>query len=580
MRSENPVSLIEGKDAPLEYSITTMQDQLKQLGFNVVEASWLNPVEHVWSVHLHERDCPLLYTNGKGATQLAARASALGEFIERLSWHYFWSNFHLGQTRANLPVVHFPQEHWFAPPADGRLPAGILNPELHAFYNPDDALTYPTLVDLNSGNTERGICALPFERLSDSANCWIPVNILGNLYVSNGMAAGNTPLEARTQALAEIIERYIKFKVFSENLCLPDIPPQVIARYPHIAQGIEALREAGFGILVKDASLGGVFPVLNITLLHPEDQGCFSSFGAHPRFDIALERALTELLQGRAFDKLANFPEPSFNQAEVADFPNLEQHFIDSSGTVGWRFLSSAADFAFCDWYFSHHTADDYQWLVDCIHEQGHQIYLADFTNLGVYSCRIIVPGMSEVYQVDDLEWENNSIGNAIRPAILRLNQLNHNECKALLNRLQTLGLTDDRAIWEIIGLAADPDSAWKTLRIGELKTLLALAIGDSDAILEGCEWIHYFGQLSTDRAQVYRCINALIQCGQPSAYQTALKALYGADTLTLAQALLAGHVRFFGLNELGGDMSGSRLHTQLLAAYDKLQINRSYPHH
>jgi len=72
---------------------------------------------------------------------------------------------------------------------------------------------------------------------------------------------------------------------------------------------VRALRAAGFGILVKDASLGGQYPVMNVTLLNPHDQGCFSSFGAHPRFEIALERALTELLQGRALDTLNEFPE-------------------------------------------------------------------------------------------------------------------------------------------------------------------------------------------------------------------------------------------------------------------------------
>jgi len=38
--------------------------------------------------------------------------------------------------------------------------------------------------------------------------------------------------------------------------------------------------ETGFA---RDASLGGRYPVMNVTLLHPKDQGCFPSFGAHPR---------------------------------------------------------------------------------------------------------------------------------------------------------------------------------------------------------------------------------------------------------------------------------------------------------
>ena len=80
---------IPGKDASLEASIAAMRARLAALGFAVEERSWLNPVDGVWSVHVRERDCPLLFTNGKGASQLAARASALGEFFERLSCNYF-----------------------------------------------------------------------------------------------------------------------------------------------------------------------------------------------------------------------------------------------------------------------------------------------------------------------------------------------------------------------------------------------------------------------------------------------------------------------------------------------------------
>ena len=68
---------IPGKDASLEAAIARMQGQLAALGFTVEEKSWLNPIEGIWSVHVADRDCPLLYTNGKGASELAARASAL-----------------------------------------------------------------------------------------------------------------------------------------------------------------------------------------------------------------------------------------------------------------------------------------------------------------------------------------------------------------------------------------------------------------------------------------------------------------------------------------------------------------------
>jgi ribosomal protein S12 methylthiotransferase accessory factor len=564
-------SFIPGKDASLESTIQTMQQKLATRGFHLDESSWLNPVESIWSVHVRDRECPMLFANGKGGTMLAARASALGEFFERLNTHYFWTHFYLGATRANRPFVHYPQERWFAPTPDGSWPAELLNAELHAYYNPEGGIDGRVLVDLNSGNVERGICALPYTRLRDGARTWIPVNIIGNLYVSNGMAAGNTLMEARSQALSEIFERHIKNRIISEGLCLPEVPDDVIARYPGIAAGIKGLRDAGFGILVRDASLGGRYPVMNVTLLHPKDQGCFASFGAHPRFEVALERALTELLQGRALDALESFPEPGFDMDEIAMASKLEIHFVDSSGVISWNFLGGTPDYPFVDWNFSTTTAEDYAWLCACVEAEGKDIYVADFTEQGAYSCRILVPGMSEIYPVEDLEWENNSVGNQIRPALVRLPSLSDAESRALLAELQTLNLNDERPLWEILGLAIPVDTAWKELRIGELKTLLALAVGDEEATREGCDWIHHFQEMNPARRLVYRCIESLMNLDGADDYRRALDLLYGAETVRQAGALLDRSERFFGLDKLGADMEGSQMHQTLLAAYDKL---------
>ncbi len=564
-------SFIPGKDASLESTIRTMQAKLQLRGFTLNESSWLNEIESIWSVHVKDQDCPMLFANGKGATELAARASALGEFFERLGTHYFWTHFYLGQTRANRPFVHYPQERWFMPEADGSWPAGMLNPELHAFYNPEGEIDAEVLVDLNSGHIERGICTLPYTRLRDGAQTFIPVNIIGNLYVSNGMAAGNTLMEARSQALSEIFERHIKYRIISEGLCLPEVPDAVIARFPGIEAGIAGLRKAGFGIIVRDASLGGKYPVMNVTLLHPKDQGIFASFGAHPRFEIALERALTELLQGRALDTLEGFPAPGFDMDEINAVANLEIHFVDSSGVISWDFLGATPDFEFADWNFSSSTAEDYAWLCQAVEAEGRDLYIADFEEQGAYSCRILVPGMSEIYPVEDLEWENNSVGNRIRPALLRLNDLDEAECAALLEDLQTMNLSEERPLWEILGLAIPVGSAWKQLRIGELKTLLALAVADEEAILEGCSWIHHFNDLSADRRLVYRCIENLLQLDPSDNFERPLALLFGQENLRQAQALLNRSDRFFGLVELGADMQGSPMHQTLLAAYDKL---------
>ncbi|WP_426110730.1 30S ribosomal protein S12 methylthiotransferase accessory factor YcaO [Massilia sp. PWRC2] len=564
-------TFILGKDAALESTIETMQAKLAERGFKLNESSLLHEVDGIWSTHMKDNDCPMLFSNGKGATELAARASAYGEFFERLGTHYFWTHFHLGATRANRPFVHYPQERWFAPLEDGAWPAELLNPELQAFYNPDGDIDGEVLVDLNSGNVERGICALPYVRLSDGAETLFPVNIIGNLYVSNGMAAGNTPNEARTQALSEIFERQVKYRVIAEGLCLPEVPDEVVNLFPSIKAGIAGLRAAGFGILVKDASLGGKYPVMNVTLIHPKDQGVFSSYGAHPRFEIALERAMTELLQGRALDSLEGFPEPGFDMSEINAVANLEIHFVDSSGVISWNFMGDTPDFPFVDWNFSNTTDEDYQWLVDCLHGEGKQIYVADFAEQGAYSCRILVPGFSEIYPVEDLEWENNSVGNAIRPQLARLHDLTEDECADLLELLQTMNVNDERPLWEILGLAIPLGTPWKLLRIGELKTLLGLATGNQEAVLEGCDWIHHFKDLPPARRLVYRCIESMLNVDDVENYRRSLLLLYGADTVRQAEALIDRSERFFGLQTLGADFEGSDMHQTLLAAYDKL---------
>lgn len=570
-------TFIPSKDASLESSISTLQEKLVALDIHVEEKSWLNEVEGIWSVHVINRDCPRLFTNGKGASQLAARASALGEYFERLGTNYLWTDFYLGETIANADFVHYPNEEWFAVEGDD-WPSEILTPELHEFYNPDGSVSASQLVDLNSGNQARGICTIPYTRLRDGETVLFPVNLIGNIYVSNGMSAGNTMMEARTQALAEIFERNIKNRIIAEGVCLPDVPEEVIARYPRIAAGIKGLRDAGYGILVKDASLGGQYPVMNVTLLHPDDQGCFASFGAHPRFEVALERSLTELIQGRALDSLTGFVKPGFNMEEIADPQNLEIHFVDSSGVMSWEFLRSTPDYDFVDWNFGTTTEEDYHWSVNKIHDSGHDLYIADFEHLGVYSCRIFVPGMSEIYPVEELEWQNNTVGNQVRPYAQRLQALTTEESAELLDILLDVNFQDDLHIYILIGLCVDANTPWQDLRLGELKTLVAIAAGDTEEILDGCEWVAQINDLPTARLKVYSCIADLVQIAQNTAsgdiglFEANLGLMYGDATLQQALSLFNQETQYFGLNDLGANYEGSKMHQQLLAAYEKVR--------
>ncbi|WP_294909984.1 30S ribosomal protein S12 methylthiotransferase accessory factor YcaO [uncultured Gilliamella sp.] len=581
-------TFIPGKDAALEDSINYFQQQLDKYDLAVKEASWLNPVPNVWSVHIQNTKCPLCFANGKGASKKAALASALGEYFERLSTNYFFSDFYLGNKVANGEFVHYPSEKWFAIPDDNSLPKGLLSQKLLNFYDPDHELKATDLVDLQSSNAERGICALPFVQQSDGKTIYVPVNLIANLYASNGMSAGNTPNEARVQALSEIFERYTKNKIIAEAISLPLISETVINRYPTVLAAIETLEKEGFPIYCFDASLGGEFPVICVVLFNPQNGTCYASFGAHPNFGVALERTVTELLQGRSLNDLDVFSPPSFDNDDVADLSNLETHFIDSSGLISWDLFNQKSDYEFVDWDFSGTTEQEFANLMAIFDRYQIEVLIMDYQHLGVYACRILAVGMSEIYPPEDLLIANNNMVIHLRDLILSLPYQKRTN-KQLLDIIELFddeGLDDFARVRELLGIATGKDNAWLTLRIGELKAMLALAAQDLPQAKLWIDWTIEMNEsiFSSERNHAYRCLQTLVNfiiergANQFDNYQSAFSKMYGNSCVTEMWLYATAKKQFFGLTDLDhSDVDSDSLlnqftmHKKLLEVYHKL---------
>ena len=273
---------ITGKDLPLEQTIANMSGLLADIGIKIEIASWRNIIPNVWSLHIRDAHSPMCFTNGKGSTKESALASALGEYIERLNNNHFYAGAYWGEEIANSAFVHYPNEQWFKPGRKDALPKEILDAYCLDIYNPDGELRASHLVDTNSGNVGRGICSLPYVRQSDGEVVYFPSNLVENLFVSNGMSAGNTLAEAQVQCLSEIFERAVKREILEGEIALPDVPQDVLAKYPGILAGIQGLEAQGFPVLVKDASLGGKYPVMCVTLMNPRTGGVFASLARIP----------------------------------------------------------------------------------------------------------------------------------------------------------------------------------------------------------------------------------------------------------------------------------------------------------
>ena len=581
-------TFILGKDAALEDSINYFHQQLASYDLEVKEASWLNPVPNVWSVHIQNTQCPLCFANGKGASKKAALASALGEYFERLSTNYFFSDFYLGEDAANADFVHYPTEKWFPIPESGLLPEGLLSEKLLKFYNPNGELTAMDLIDLQSSHPERGICALPFVQQSDHKTVYVPVNLIANLYASNGMSAGNTRNEARVQGLSEIFERFAKNKIIAEAISLPIIPTDVINRYPEVLAAIETLENEGFPLYCFDASLGGEFPVICVVLFNPQNGTSYASFGAHPNFGVALERTVTELLQGRSLKDLDVFSPPSFDNDDVADLSNLETHFIDSSGLISWDLFNKQSDYEFVDWDFSGTTEQEFANLMAIFNRYETEVLIMDYEHLGVYACRILAVGMSEIYPPEDLLLANNNMAIHLRDLILSLpyKKLTAKQYLTIIEQLDEEGLDDFARVRELLGIATGKDNAWLTLRIGELKAMLALAAKDIDQAQAWIDWTVEMNEsiFTTERNHAYRCLQTLVNFilerdkKQFSNYQDAFNKMYGKECVDEMWQYANGEKMFFGLADLtmtdkssNNNLQQFSMHQKLLAVYQKL---------
>jgi ribosomal protein S12 methylthiotransferase accessory factor len=575
---------IAGKDLPLEQTIANMSGVLAGLGIKIEIASWRNLVPNVWSLHIRDAHSPMCFTNGKGATKESALASALGEYIERASCNHFYNDQFWGEDIANAAFVHYPNERWFKPGRKDALPAGILDEYCRAIYNPDGELRASHLYDTNSGNTQRGICTLPYVRQSDGETVYFPTNLIDNLFLSNGMSAGNTLVEAQVQCLSEIFERAVKREILEGELALPDVPAEVLAKYPGIVAGIEELEKQGFPVLVKDASLGGEFPVMCVTLMNPRTGGVFASFGAHPSLEVALERSLTELLQGRSFEGLNDLPRPTFESNAVTEPNNFVEHFIDSSGVVSWRFFSAKADYEFVEWDFSGHgensNADEAATLFGILEAMGKEAYMAVYDQLGATACRILVPGYSEVYPVEDLIWGNTNQALAFREDILNLHRLDDASLEALLDRLEDSELDDYTDIITLIGIEFDENTVWGQLTILELKLLINLALQDFEAAKEQVETYLQYNENTVERGLFYQALNVVLEVLlddelELADYETNFRRMFGDPRMDAVIGSVDGSVRFHGLTPTSMKLEGLDRHQRLIDSYRKLHAAR-----
>ncbi|WP_041956625.1 YcaO-like family protein [Sulfurospirillum arsenophilum] len=534
---------ILSKNAPLEVSILKMETILKDLGCGITFATEKHPLKNCYSVNLASVEAPNhIYSNGKGTLSGASKASALGEYIERLQTNNCFIDFHL-PNRAYYPdqkVFEFGGEY--------------LSPSLYGIYNPSNEMSNEDLVDFNSDYADK-IVALPFQSFFGNEQVYIPLNILSNLYVSNGLASGNTPDEAKVQALSEIFERHAKIEIIKNGYALPKYPEDIIATFPKLHADVIELRKAGFIVEVLDASLGGKFPVTAISLINPRNGTLFVSFGAHPILEVSLERTMSELMQGRGVENLDAFEMPTFDMSIVGDTFNLEAHFIDSNGKIGFGFLNATKSFEYAPWnYKGEGSQAEYAFLCDIVKSMGKEIYLREYTYLDFYSCHMIVPSVSEVYPIDDMVYQNRNCGKFIRHAVLNFKEENH---ETLLETIEPL--EDSLNVEKYIGVIFE-----QNFQMIDLKAQVNL-------LLENYEEAQML--LSFSQNPMGKLLCEILSLREQrlvwAEYESALWDIFGKEKVEHAMNILDGKAYLI-------DVSLHQHYVNILDMYDRLEVKKA----
>lgn len=552
------MSKIPGKIRDVSDTIRIVKDILKKVDIEVTESNMLNPVNGVWSVHLKDKHSHF-YTNGKGGTKENALASAYCEFLERLGTGFFFDDFALTGVEENS-WVYSPDE--IKIDCDKFYRKNCLNEELWNFYDPENNLDVITFTD-SGRDHNRDIVTYPFIRHKDNSTTLFPLQLLRNIYASNGLSAGNSREETLIQGVSECIERGVKNYIIREGLSLPTITDEYLETLGllHIKTDVEAY---GYKFIVKDASLQGRFPVTAAFLLNQKTGELLSSFGAHPDPYVAIERTMTELFQGRDMENLGEFSLLTDDYDQAADEANIESHFINSTGVFHLNILKESEE-EMTLWAYDNQE-HGFDFLCNLLSKEEYELYYRVYPIGDMWVSQSIIPQLSEIYPVEDLEYDNNNRSNGIKD-FLRSFNLDKKSLKGVLNWFEKSYLYGHDNIFDFVGIISD---GFKILA-DELELLVLLKLKKRAEVKDILNGGFDFTLLKGMRRSFWLCLKMVLN--NNSAYE--LSVIYAGVYPAVLKAL-DGIIPEDIFKESPRDFSNFQGHKNMLGLYNKYKKIRT----
>ena len=403
------------KDLKPQETIKKIKNILQKLNIEVKKSSFRS-TKSLYSMRL---SIPSICwgVNGKGTTRQFCEASAYGEFMERLQNLSFMDDFFIPDTLFNTFSKKSYNKPFFYDSKSIDI-KDILKtlPDLKedielSFYDSDK--TFPkkeadlinTWVELNGSSK---FDCIPFYSVTKRKVVYLPIYILTELGHSNGLASGNTFEEAICQGLSEILERYAQEKIIVDNLTPPQVSKSYINKMcPELINTISEIeRKGNFKVLVYDCSLGKGLPVISTILINQTEHEYSIKFGCHPQFAIALERCLTELAQGRKFNKTYPFTKWNKHSEKICKTHyNLSTMTRKNLGSIPSSFFYTQPSWNFVEWknQENFNNKNGVKELINICLKLSKDVYIRDNSYLGFPAYRIYMPKISSIHGTDFL---------------------------------------------------------------------------------------------------------------------------------------------------------------------------------
>ncbi|GAB6044677.1 hypothetical protein JCM11957_02750 [Caminibacter profundus] len=346
----------------------------------------------VYKVDLHSTNFPFS-SFGKGFSETEALNSAYGEMCERIITRNFLEEYYINGLYSDAIITN-----------------NFLNTQLYDFYEIQN-LEKEDLFDFNSDIFD--ILSIPFSNVKTGEIVYFPINIIHNLYASNGMAFHTTLKKAYYNAKCEVIERFVKFQVIKYGLPLPKVSHPLNNDY----------------FQIYDATLDEKYPVMAASFI--ENDEIILAFGCDLDREIAIKKAYSELLQtelkkrGKILDDIEYIKSPL----------NLTQHFIDLSGDVHSNFFKKP--------YFN-----TTEWNFESLDVFKEDEFIRIYRYKNYIALHLIIPSISEVYPIEDLAYNNINRGKFLRKDILSRSNKNK-----IIDKLYEYGVWN---IGDFIGVIFD----------------------------------------------------------------------------------------------------------------------------